>query len=314
MIPSGFYFIIFFISLLIHYSIQKGFIYLNKFDGINHRSSHNTLATRTGGIGIFLVLFITSLFFYFKNIELFDYKLLIPLGIIFLVGAYDDYYQADFKLKFLFQIIIAKILIDQGFVISNYYGFFGVENVPWIIAQMTTIFVYILIVNSINFIDGIDGLAITETLKVILLIEFFSENQTDLFSIGIIVILSFLSLYYFNFRKNNKIFLGDGGSLLLGTLISIFIFYVLGDSFTFQKELKINKTFFCIIIMSYPLIDLLRVFLIRISKGMSPFSPDKNHIHHRILENKGHTVKLIFIQLTHLIFISIIFFLTKYGF
>ena len=310
----GFYSSIFFISLLLHYSIQKGFIYLNKFDEINHRSSHNTLATRTGGICIFLVLFLTSLFFYFKNIELFDYKLLIPLGIIFLVGAYDDFYQANFKLKFLFQIIIAKILIDQGFVISNYYGFFGFENVPWIIAQLTTIFVYIIIVNSLNFIDGIDGLAITETIKVFLLIEFFSNDNTNLFVLGSIIFISLVPLYYFNFKKNKKIFLGDAGSLFLGTFISIYIFYVLGEDYNFNQDLAMNKTLFSIIIMSYPLIDLLRVFILRVSRGKSPFSPDQNHIHHKVLKKTNHLTRLIAIQLAHLFLILVIFYFTKYSF
>ncbi len=312
--PNGFYLITFLMSLFIHYCVQKGFVHLNKFDDINHRSSHSTLATRTGGIGVFLVLFLTSLFFYFKNIELFDYTLFIPLGTIFLVGAYDDFYQANFKLKFLFQIIIAKILIDQGFVISNYYGFLGFETVPWLIAQLTTIFVYIVIVNSINFIDGIDGLAITETIKVFVLIEFFSNGFTNLFALGSIVFVSLIPLYYFNFKKSKKVFLGDGGSLFLGTFISIYIFYVLGEDYNFSQDLVMNKTFFSIMIMSYPLIDLLRVFILRVSKGKSPFSPDQNHIHHKVLKKKNHLIRLLAIQIAHLLLILVIFFLTKYGF
>ena len=69
--------------------------------------------------------------------------------------------------KFLLQIVVAKILIDQGFVISNYHGLFGLFEVPWILAQLTTVFVFLVIVNAINFIDGIDGLAITEVTKII---------------------------------------------------------------------------------------------------------------------------------------------------
>ena len=75
---------------------------------------------------LLVYLLLVSLFYYFQGIELFDYSLFIPLGIMFLVGVYDDFYNADFKLKFFLQIIVAKILIDQGYVISNYHGFFGV--------------------------------------------------------------------------------------------------------------------------------------------------------------------------------------------
>ena len=117
----------FLLSALIQYLVQKVFIHYKKFDEINHRSSHKTLATRSGGIGIFVTLFIVAVFYYYLRIDLFDYSLFIPLGIMFVVGVYDDFYDADFKLKFLLQIITAKILIDQGYVISNYHGLFGLN-------------------------------------------------------------------------------------------------------------------------------------------------------------------------------------------
>ena len=88
---------------------------------------------------------------------------------MFVVGVYDDFYNADFKLKFLLQIIVAKILIDQGLIIDDFHGVLGLNEIPRLAAQIFTIFVFLIIVNAINFIDGIDGLAITEVIKVILL-------------------------------------------------------------------------------------------------------------------------------------------------
>jgi len=292
---------VFIISALVHLIVQKIFIYYKRFDDFNHRSSHNTLATRTGGIGIFTTLLLTSIFFYFQNVEIFDYSLFIPLGIVFIVGVYDDFYRADFKLKFLLQIIVAKILIDQGYVISNYHGFFGLYEVPWLLAQLSTVFVFLVIVNAINFIDGIDGLAITEVIKTILLIEFLSLKFTELSSMGFIILFSLLPLYYFNFKKKRKIFLGDGGSLLLGTTVAIYIFYFLGDQFILNNKSVLNKTLFSILIILYPLFDLLRVFILRIKNRVSPFRPDKNHIHH-VLQSKfkNHiiiTAIIIFTQL-----------------
>ena len=69
------------ISTILHFSIQKIFIFYKKFDAFNDRSSHNTLATRTGGIGVFLTLFFISLLMYFYKIDIYDYSLLIPLGL-----------------------------------------------------------------------------------------------------------------------------------------------------------------------------------------------------------------------------------------
>ena len=295
------YFLVVLLSGLLTYIIQKVFIHYKKFDDFNHRSSHKTLATRTGGIGIFVTLLIISSYFYFNKIELFDYSLFIPLGIMFIVGAYDDLYHADFKLKFLLQIIVAKIIIDQGYVISNYHGLFGLYEVPWFLAQLSTVFVFLVIINAINFIDGIDGLAITEVIKTIILIEFFSGIQTPLTPFFILLVLSILPLYYFNFKKKKKVFLGDGGSLLLGTMVSIYIFYVLGNEYEFKIGFQLNKVLFAVLIILYPLIDLLRVFILRLKEGKSPFKADQNHIHHFLLKKKlSHfsiNVSILFIEL-----------------
>tara|TARA_A100001011_G_scaffold353716_1_gene395459 strand:+ start:67 stop:993 length:927 start_codon:yes stop_codon:yes gene_type:complete len=297
----------FFLSALIHYGVQKLFIYNKRFDNFNHRSSHKTLATRTGGIGIFLTLLSISLYNYFRGIEIFDYSLFIPLGIMFIIGVYDDLYNADFKLKFFIQIIVAKILIDQGYVISNYHGLFGIYEVPWLLAQLSTVFVFLVVVNAINFIDGIDGLALTEVIKIIIVVEFFSNGITSLNTLGFIVISSIIPLYYYNFKKKRKVFLGDGGSMLLGVLIMIYILFTLGESYSFKPKLVSNKTLFVILILFYPLIDLLRVFILRIAKGHSPFKPDQNHIHHILLKKYDSPLKaLIIIQFINLLFILIL--------
>jgi len=280
------YFLVFALSGILAYWTQKIFTHYKKFDDINNRSSHKTLATRTGGIGIFLTLLLVSSYYYFNKVELFDYSLFIPLGIMFIVGVYDDFYRADFKLKFLLQIIVAKIIIDQGYVISNYHGLFGLYEVPWILAQLSTVFVFLIIINAINFIDGIDGLAITEVIKTILLITFFSAGEKALSTFTMLVIVSILPLYFFNFKKENKVFLGDGGSLLLGTIVSIYVFYVLGNDFEFKSGFTINKALFAVLVLIYPLVDLLRIFIIRIKNNNSPFQPDQNHIHH-LLHKKG---------------------------
>ena len=154
--------------------------------------------------------------------------------------------------------------------------------------------------------DGIDGLAITEAIKVILLVEFFSLHSTALFSLGVITILSLLPLYYFNFKKNYKVFLGDAGSLFLGTLIATYLFYVLGSEYTFNPNFLINKPLLAMSLISYPLIDLLRVFVIRTRNKKSPFSPDQNHLHHLLLK-KGYPHFLIVIIIQSLSFLLLLF-------
>ena len=157
------------------------------------------------------------------------------------------------------------------------------------------------IINAINFIDGIDGLAITEVIKTMLFIQFLSDSNYELITLSIMVVLSLIPLYYFNFKKKQKVFLGDGGSLLLGTIVSISIFTVLGGEYHFKEGFEINKVLFTVLILIYPLVDLLRVFVIRIMKGGSPFSADQRHIHHILFKffNFSHlktTATIIFLE------------------
>jgi len=305
MTPLG-YFLIVLVSLIICYGLKLWFTRLQKFDAINHRSVHQTKATKNGGIAVFLTLFIFSIYYYLNSNQIFDFSLLIPLGIMFMVGVYDDFYNADFKLKFFLQIIVAKILIDQGFVIDNFHSILGLNEIPRMASQIFTVFVFLIIINAINFIDGIDGLAITEAIKVIILVEFFSMQSTPLFSLGVITVLSLLPLYYFNFKKDYKVFLGDAGSLFLGTLIASYLFYVLGSDYTLKPIFSLNKPLLTMSLIVYPLVDLLRVFIIRIRNKRSPFNPDQNHLHH-LLVKKGYPHFLIVIIIQSLSFLFLIF-------
>ena len=154
--------------------VSKIFFNKNWFDRINERSSHVSTATRSGGIAIFLTFFIISLYFYVQGVTLFDYSIIVPISLLTFLGCYDDIYNLDFKLKFIFQIIAAKIIVDNGLLIDNFHGVFGIFEVNRAFAQFLTIFIIISIINSINFIDGIDGLAISVFSVFIIAFEFFS--------------------------------------------------------------------------------------------------------------------------------------------
>jgi len=291
------------IGVILNILFQWLFVKLKKFDSINARSSHSTLATKTGGIAVFTTLFFITLYFYFTRNEIFDFSLLIPLAIIFVIGVYDDFYDANFKLKFFIQIIIAKLLIDNGFIVNNYYGLFGLYEIPYLIAQFTTVFVFVVLVNAFNFIDGIDGLAVSFAIFSILGFEYLNESSL-LTLLNTICIGGLIPLYYFNFKKENKIFLGDAGSLFLGSLIAINLFHYLDID---QRVLNGNRALLSVAALFYPLFDLLRVFIIRISQKKSPFIADKKHIHHYLLNKKlSHPlITIILVLLNFLVFLLI---------
>ena len=168
---------------------------------------------------------------------------------------------------------------------------------------------FLIIVNAINFIDGIDGLAISEVIKTIVLIEFFSAGFTALYPMGFVLVATMLPLYYFNFKKKRKVFLGDGGSLLLGTIAAVYAFYVLGADFSLKPTFTLNKTLFAVLVLLYPLVDLLRVFVLRIKAGKSPFEADQRHLHHKILsKTKNSFFSIILILLVEALLILACFF------
>ena len=301
----------FILSFFIIIVSQKYFLRNNYIDKINTRSSHSSLATRTGGISLFSTLFLISVYFYLTGYDIYEFSLLIPVSILAAVGLYDDINGVDFKLKFIFQIIAAKIIIDNGLIIDNLHGFGGVYEISRITAQLLTVLVIVAIINSINFIDGVHGLAITNVILFICGFEFFAIEQTSYSNLSIILIASIIPLYYFNFRKKNKVFLGDSGSLFLGGIISIYVIRILTKDYIIKSEYDIHKILFVISILFYPIIDIIRIFFLRLLKGTSPFRPDKNHIHHLILKkiNNHFLVTLIIssISILFLILSQIIF-------
>tara|TARA_B100001094_G_scaffold163836_1_gene158581 strand:- start:1199 stop:2134 length:936 start_codon:yes stop_codon:yes gene_type:complete len=287
--------------------IQKHFISMKRFVAINNRSSHTSIATNSGGISIFLTIFLISCILYILGIEIYDYKILVPLSIMSLIGFYDDVYDIDFKLKLIFQIITAKIIIDQGYIISNLHGVFGIYELSSLLAQPLTIFIIISIINAINFIDGLDGLALSVISVFIISFEFFGKNFFYFDNLSLLIILCMTPLWYFNFKKNKKIFLGDSGSLMFGTLISIYTISILTNEYVIKEEYDVHKVLFVISILFYPIIDIIRIFFIRIINRKSPFVADKKHIHHLLLRSlKFHWAVNLIIVITTIVVILLI--------
>ncbi len=285
---------------------QKIFISKNYIDKIIGRSSHNTVATRSGGLSIYISIFLVSSFYYVSGYTMFDYSIIVPLSLLMFIGLYDDINNIDFKLKFIFQIIAAKIIIDNGLIIDNFHGLFGIFELNRVIAQLFTIFIVVAIINSINFIDGIDGLAISVIILFILLFEFFSDEITPFKNLSIILLASLLPMYYFNFKNKNKVFLGDSGSLFLGGVVSIYVIFILTNNYIIKPEFDMHKIAFVVSILFYPIIDIIRVFIIRVSNNKSPFIADKNHIHHIFLKKINNHILVVAL----IISISILFIIT----
>ena len=303
----GIFLTVFIINIIFCIYFQSFFLKKKLIDAINVRSSHNVQATRSGGLPMFLIVFSAAIYFYITGNEIFDFSILIPISLLFIIGLYDDIYEVDFKLKFIFQIIAAKILIDYGYIIDNFHGIFGLYDLNRIFAQIFTIFIIVAIINAINFIDGIDGLAALIVGIFIILYEFFSANTTDFRILSLIILSLLASFLYFNIKKEKKIFLGDSGSLFLGGLVSVYVLNILSSNYLIKTNYDINKILFVISILSYPIFDIIRVFFLRILNGRSPFIADNQHIHHLIYEKfKSHIKTTLFISFLSILFMILI--------
>ncbi len=293
----------------------------NLFDEPNKRTVHKIKIPTLGGLAIFLsFLFTYSLFsdwFSFTQIPF-----LIPaLLIIFSIGIKDDIMVTAPMVKLFGQIMAAFVIIGWGDLrLTSFHGFFGLE--PNYLASFTiTLLIVVFILNGFNLIDGIDGLAsITGVISITSFSIWFYINgnyHIPVFSAALIGAL--LGFLYFNvFSKRQKIFMGDTGSLLLGFLLAVvaikFAEYNKPENVVNLKYSMTSAPGVVLGILIVPIIDTLRVFIFRISKGNSPFSADKNHIHHRMLTlGFTHLQTSVIIGIINIGFVALSFILRDLG-
>jgi UDP-GlcNAc:undecaprenyl-phosphate GlcNAc-1-phosphate transferase len=317
-IPAIFYSIIPFVSILFFIiSTQLFNIILvvsrkkNISVAFEERSAHTTWCTNLGGIVIYFGLIFSFNIFgaiihepeILKGLHYFS----AATTLLFFVGLKDDLVEIDYIKKIMGQFIAFSIFIFLiGAKIHSLGGLFGINELPEFVSISLTYLVLFFIVNSFNLADGIDGLAGSISLIIVAFMGIFfyinSAFTQSLISFTLVGIL--IGYLKFNFSKTDKILMGDSGSLVLGFLIAYQFFNF--QSYSSQSfSLTLDKNiFYLIALFSYPLVDTIRIFFVRIFAGKSPFKPDKNHIHHLLL-NKG----LTHMQATAIISVSTIFIL-----
>lgn len=261
------------------------------------RKLHKKRIPTIGGIAIFSsILFSYALWFPDDSVSnhnlaasLQEFKYIVAcLLILFFVGVKDDIIGTAPVKKLVAHIIVAFILlIMAGIEITSMHGLFGIkQSFPDSGSAFLTIFVYIVIVNSINLIDGLDGLAagIGCIAGGFFGTWFILAGYLPLALLSLILSGALLGFLVFNFSPA-KIFMGDSGSLTIGAIVSILAIRLIEMPTVSAPEFihNVNTPVMAMCILVYPLVDTLRVFTIRAIKGRSPFSADKNHIHHRIL-------------------------------
>jgi UDP-GlcNAc:undecaprenyl-phosphate/decaprenyl-phosphate GlcNAc-1-phosphate transferase len=239
-----------------------------------------------GGLGIFIGFSLCVLLTVnFAAVPEFQYYMASFL-IIYFVGIKDDILILSAFKKFAGQLVVAGILMFFGnLLIDDMQGFLGVGKIPVEWSYLLTLFTIVVIINAFNLIDGVDGLAGTlGLLSCTVFGTFFLINGNLPYAIlGYGFAGSILAFLIYNFQPA-RIFMGDTGSLLLGLVNSILVIKFIETGAHYTAYPISAAPAIGIAIMLIPLMDTLRVFGIRIFKGRSPFSPDRNHIHHLLLD------------------------------
>lgn len=283
------------------------------YDKPGGRKTHKGYVPNLGGIAIFAAFLIAFICWAdFKSSTQWQYFI---LGAIFLhfIGVKDDIFPLAPIKKLLGQVLAAAILVIPGqFRISSLHGVFGIHHLPLAVAIPLSIFAVIVIINSFNLLDGVDGLAAGVSIIIALTFSFvfWQRGMENPLIVGLALSGALISFLYYN-HQPAKIFMGDAGSLCIG-------YFMAALSFSFVNSIhQPGEAFFhhnaavVIAFLIVPLFDTLRVFTLRILNGKSPFTADTNHIHHRLISlGLGHQ-KISFLLYGVTIFFVVLAFLLR---
>lgn len=301
------------IPSIIHVAIKK-----NLMDEPGERRSHSQSTPSLGGIGIFAgTLFSIILWTPFEDFGDLQY-ILCSFIIIFLIGAKDDIDPMSPSKKFLGELFAAAILVFKANVrLTSLYGIFGIHQIPELAGAILSIFVIIVIINAFNLVDGINGLSggLGTVISIVFGMWFLKVNYMELAIVAFALSGSLVAFLKYNITPA-KIFMGDTGALLVGLVCSI-----LTIQFIELHNIIPNKEFafraapsMAIAILILPLFDTLRVFTIRIFNRKSPFHPDRNHIHHMMIDaGFSHTSASAILIAVNLSFVLIAYYLQSLG-
>ncbi len=274
----------------------------NLFDEVDERKIHKGIVPRLGGIAflpaiifsICLVLAVgistqvVDLSSVFKDVGKSMLYLICAEMLIFLVGIADDLIGVRYKAKFVAQIICAVFICAAGAYIHNLGGMLWIDEIPVFFGWLISGFIVVYLVNAINLIDGIDGLAsgLSGIALIFYGIVLTISHQWILALLAWAQLGTLVPFFYYNVfgnpKKQKKIFMGDTGTLTLGMLMT-FIALSITNIDSSEITHHYNKMVLAFSPLVIPAFDVIRVYFHRVRNHRNPFLPDKCHIHHKLL-------------------------------
>jgi UDP-N-acetylmuramyl pentapeptide phosphotransferase/UDP-N-acetylglucosamine-1-phosphate transferase len=259
------------------------------FDVPGERKHHKKSIPTLGGMAIFAGL-VFSVTFWTNQAEIVELQYIIcAILILFFLGIKDDLIDLRAWKKLAGQILAAAILVHlAGIKLTTFYGLFGMKTMSLPVSYFFSVFTIIVITNAFNLIDGIDGLA--ASIGILSAATFgswyYALGMTQYAILSFALIGSLLGFLWFN-RSPAKIFMGDTGSMLVGLIVAILAIKFIDSIRTLPRAHPhkiLTVPVFTLSVLIVPLYDTLRVFLVRMLKKKSPFSADRSHIHHLLVD------------------------------
>ena len=277
-------------TLLLIPRIRNTTLKLGFIDNPDSRSSHTNSIPTLGGIAFYISLILTLFILQKKINSSIIITLLVSLSIIFFTGLKDDLKNISPKIKMMGQLIaVSLLMIHSEFYIFSLHGFLGIHELPTFIGIPISIFLLIAVINAYNLIDGIDGLASIVGIVVAFSFAmlFYNLELYSYVSICIALISMLLAFLRYNFSERKKIFMGDTGSLVIGFFLGLLGLRLLSLDFDTLPFIAIPRNSIPLLVLAIlivPTFDVSRVIFIRVIKKMSITSPDRNHIHHLLID------------------------------
>jgi UDP-GlcNAc:undecaprenyl-phosphate/decaprenyl-phosphate GlcNAc-1-phosphate transferase len=300
------------IPAIIHAAQEK-----KLFDFPDERKLHRQPVPSLGGIGIFsgfITAFLLTASFSAFSVK-FQYLLAASL-VIFFVGLKDDLLVISPFKKFLGQVLAAAIICFKGgLVITSMDGFLGIYELPEMAAYLLTMLTIVVVINAYNLIDGVDGLAtVLSLISASFFAVYFGINDYLAFAcMATSLVGALLAFLIFN-AQPARIFMGDTGSMMLGLLHAMMVIQFINTAPAAPILPIISAPALGFAIMFVPLFDTLRVFSFRMLRGTSPFTPDRNHIHHILLRFRfSHNNVVVILGSTAVLFPATVWMLRDLG-
>lgn len=215
---------------------------------------------------------------------------LIGMTIMLCLGVWDDLSDVSPLLRLIIEIaLVGSYIAITGIYIDHLHGLWGINELDPVIGVPFSIFVGVGVINATNLIDGVDGYCSGYGMLACACfgLAFWNVWSPVMVCMAMIVIGALVPFFLHNvFGVRTKMFFGDGGTLMLGMTMVVFIFYALSSQTEFDAfdEMGMSLTAFVLAVGCIPIFDTLRVMTVRILRGTSPFHPDRTHLHHLFID------------------------------